>query len=479
MTFRLGRLRVEMPRDIAEYTSSLKFDQEIYREVIVINAVHLKMLARLGHLSGDTLARGLSALREAYGNPLEKGDPRLEDVHMVVEDYLVKAVPEAGENLALGKSRNDSVATAIRMRAKSGALALMESAIVLVEALLVRGVRDAETVYPATTHHQTAAPATFGFALTHYASRILSALNSLVRAYEELDQCPQGAVACSGSTLPIDREWLAEQLGFKRVLAHALDASSSRDFAVDILSAALKLLIVVSDMAEWLIHDFTQGLLDMGDEFCSTSSIMPQKRNPVLLEVARTKASEALGEVVRVASMIQRRAGGYVLDLQQATPSIWRLLREAESTVRVLSTLVGTLRVDAEAALRRCGMEAGMVELANYLTLKYGIGFRRAHKACGKIARILAEKGLTEEALLRVCEEEGIPAKLTIGEVSEILDPRRIVSNYATLGSANPSEVKRMVEEMGRRVMELRAWVSENRRMLEAVVERAFNAQAL
>ncbi len=479
MAFRLGRLRGELPRDVAEYTSSLRFDQEIYGEVIVVNAVHLKMLARIGHLSGDALARGLAALREAYRNPLKMEDPRLEDVHMVVEDYLVRAVPEAGENLALGKSRNDSVATAIRMRAKSGALALMEASLGLVEALLSRALEEAETVYPATTHQQTAAPVTFGFALTHYASRMLSALGSLAKAYEELDQCPQGAAACCGSTLPIDRKWLAEQLGFKRVLVHALDASSSRDFAVDLLSAGLKLLIVVSDMAEWLIHDFTLGLLDMGDEFCSTSSIMPQKRNPVLLEVARTKVSEALGEVVRVASMIQRRVGGYVLDLQQVTPSIWRLLREAESTVKLLATLVGTLRVDAEAALKRCGMEAGMVELANYLTLEYGIGFRRAHRACGRIARMLAEKGLTEEVLQQVLEEEGVPAKLTLEEVSKILDPRTIVSNYTTLGSSNPSEVRRMVEEMERRVGELRAWVSENRKVLEDVVERAFNAQAL
>ncbi|MEM0481918.1 MAG: argininosuccinate lyase [Nitrososphaerota archaeon] len=478
MAFRLGRLRGEMPRDIAEYTSSLRFDQEIYGEVLVINAVHLKMLARLSYLNGNALARGLAALREAYINPLEMGDPRLEDVHMVVEDYLVKTVPEAGENLALGKSRNDSVATAIRMRAKSQTLLLVDSGLKLVEALLEMSLREAETVYPATTHLQTAAPATFGFTLTHYASRMLSALTSLAKVYEELDQCPQGAAACSGSTLPIDRKWLAAQLGFKRVLEHALEASSSRDFAVDLLSATLRLLVVVSDMAEWLLHDFTLGLLDMGDEFCSTSSIMPQKKNPVLLEVARTKVSEALGEVVRVSSMIQRRVGGYVLDLQQVTPSIWRPLREAESTLEVLSKLVGTLRVDAEAALRRCGVEAGLVELANYLALKYGVGFRRAHKACGRIARMLAEEELTEEALRRVLEEEGISAKLTLEEVSKILDPRTIVSNYATLGSASPSEVRRMVEEMKRRVGELRAWVSENRKMIESTVERAFNPQA-
>ncbi|MCS7145856.1 MAG: argininosuccinate lyase [Nitrososphaerota archaeon] len=478
MSFRSGRLRGEVPRDVAEFTSSLGFDREIYVETLVINAVHLKMLARLGFLGEDVLARGLAALKEAYSSPLKMDDPRLEDVHMVVEDFLIKSVPEAGENLALGKSRNDTVATAIRMRVKARCLETADSALKLLENLLEKSLAEAETLYPATTHLQVAAPATLGFILTSYASRLLSALDGLTKIYEAIDECPQGAAACCGSTLPIDRGWLASQLGFKRVLENALDASSSRDFIIDILSAALKLMVVASDMAEQLIHDFTAGLIDMGDEFCSTSSIMPQKRNPVVLEVARTKASETLGELVRAASMIQRRVGGYVLDLQQVTPSVWAALSEAENTLNLLTRVVESLRVREGEAEGRCGWEAGMVELANHLALRHGVGFRKAHRACGRVARMLAEGGLTEDGLKNALEAEGISVALSLEDALKILSPRSVVSAYATLGSANPLEVKRMVEEMRNRAAGLRSWVAEKRRILEAVLERAFNPHA-
>ncbi|MEM4289993.1 MAG: argininosuccinate lyase [Nitrososphaerota archaeon] len=479
MAFRTGRLSGDAPRDVAEYTSSLGFDREIYREVLLINAVHLKSLARMGYLSPDALARGLAALKEAYDKPLSLDDPRLEDVHMVVEGYLVTVVPEAGENLALGKSRNDSVATAIRMRAKARMLELADSALNLASRLLERSFEEAETIYPATTHLQVAAPATLGFILSSYASRLLYSLESLIGVYASLDYCPQGSAACCGSTLPMDRGWLASQLGFTHVLEHSLDASSSRDFVIDLLSLSLKLLVIASDIAEWLIHDLTAGLLDIGDEFCSTSSIMPQKRNPVVLEVIRTKASEALGEAVRASSIIQRRVGGYVLDLQQVTPSIWRSLKEACSALEMLARVVETLRVDVDAALERCGLLAGMVELANYLTLQHGVGFRRAHRACGRLARMLVEKRLTEEGLREALQAEGIDVALGLEEVYRVLDPRSIVASYATRGSASPGEVRRMTDAMRRRMAELREWVSENRRVLEGIVKRAFNPQVM
>jgi len=478
MSFRAARLGKEMLREAAEYISSIGVDAEIYAETLVINAVHLKMLARLGIISRETLERGLAFLKEAYGRSLEAEDPRLEDVHMMIEENLTRAVPEAGENLALGKSRNDTVATAIRMRVKRRLLELVDSALIFAEKLLEKAGERAETIYPATTHLQVAAPATFGFILASYTSRILASLEHLAATYEAVDLCPQGSGACCGTTIPLDRAWLASQLGFRRVLEHALDASSSRDFVVDVIGEALKVLVIASDLSEQLILDLTSGLVMVGDEFCSTSSIMPQKRNPVVLEVARTKASDALAELVRVASIIKRRSGGYVLDLQEVTPSLWRVLREASRTMRILSTLISTLEVREEEAMRRCGLEAGLTELANYLALKLGVGFRRAHRVCGRVARIMAEGSLTEEAVRSALEAEGVSAELRLGDVEKILDPRSITSSYATLGSARPSEVRRMVAEMRHRIAGIRVWVSEKRQLLEEVVARAFDPDA-
>lgn len=479
MTFRSGRLKREMPEEAAKYTSSLSFDHEIYHSVLVINAVHLKMLAKLGLISGEILSRALEALKEAYERPLRFDDPRLEDVHMVVEDYLSRLVPEAGENLALGKSRNDTVATAIRMRAKELCLAIADSALALVDKLLDKSLSEAETVYPATTHQQVAAPATLGFILSSYASRLVSTVESLQRVYGSLDYCPQGSAACCGSTLPLDRAFLAEQLGFGGVLRHALEASSSRDFAIELGAACLKGLLIASDMAEQLIHDFTAGLIDIGDEFCSTSSIMPHKKNPVVLEVVRTKASEALGDLVRVSSMLQRRVGGYVLDLQQVTPSIWRPMKEAAETFFMLAKIIEGLAVNREETVKSCRLEAGMVELANHLVLRHGVGFRRAHRVCGELARMLGDEGLSEEGLREVLERNGIKIALGLKEVQDILSPQAVVSSYLTRGSARPSEVRDMVEELKRRVGELGAWVTNSRSLLDDVAEKAFNPQKL
>jgi argininosuccinate lyase len=478
MGFRLGRLGKEMAREAAEYTSSLRIDSEIYRQVILINAVHLRMLNRLGLIGDEDLSKALRALKAVYDRPLSLDDPALEDVHMVVENFLSQAAPGAGGNLALGKSRNDAVATAIRMRAKELVVLTVREALPLVDAVLEKAEAEAETIYPATTHLQVAAPSTFGFILTHYASRLLSALEWMVKAYEELDLSPLGAAACCGSSIRLDREWIAEQLGFRGVVEHALEASSSRDFTVTLASAALRLLIVVSDMAEDLIYAFTAGLVDIGDEYCSTSSIMPQKKNPVVLEVARTKSAEALGELAGLVAILQRRVGGYVLDLQQATPSVWKTLHETRTTLRVLAGLINTLAVNREQALKVCGPEAGIVELADYLSVRYGVPFRLAHKVCGEISRALAEGTLSEENLRSILQRSGLAAVISLQDLTSLTSPTTVVRSYTTRGSSNPEEVRRMSSALRLRIGVLGKWVEGEERRLSLVAERVLEAGA-
>ncbi len=474
MSFRLGRLGREMVREAAEYISSLEFDREIYGPVILVNAVHLKMLRRLGLISAEDLSRALQALRSVYESPLPLEDAALEDVHMIVERFLTSEVPGVGGNLALGKSRNDAVATAIRMRAKELVIRSVEEVLRLVEAMLQKAMEEAETIYPATTHLQVAAPSTFGFILTHYSSRLVSAIEWMVKVYEELDLSPLGAAACCGTSIQLDREWMAAQLGFRGIVEHALEASSSRDFAITLLAATLRVLLVVSDMAEDLIYAFTLGLSDMGDEYCSTSSIMPHKRNPVVLEVARTKTAEALGELARMVAIIVRRAGGYVLDLQQATPSLWRPLKEVARTSAVLAGLVHTLRVDGERALKMLGPEAGMAELANYLTLRYGLTFRQAHRACGEISRALAEGTIDKQKLSETLKRSGIPAEISLEELLETVSPATIIRSYNTRGSSSPQEVRRMVSHLRTRADALKKWVVEEKERISSIVDMVF-----
>lgn len=477
MSFREGRLPGKMSRDAAEYTSSLKDDAEIYRATILINAVHLKMLGRLGLVTQAALEEGLRALRELYERPIELSDPNMEDVHIVIEEHLSRRAPEAGWNLALGKSRNDAVATAIRMRLRERILSTVEGGIRLLRAMLERAEAEAETVFPVYTHMQAAAPASLGFILASHASRIIGGMHSLVSAYKAADRCPLGAAAVAGTSVPLDRAWMARQLGFSAVLENALEASSSRDFFVDAFSGLIKTMSVVSDLSEELVVYSTSefGLIELPDEYSSTSSIMPQKKNPVVPEVGRTKLPEVLAETLRALMITSRRFSGYVLDLQQATPSLWRAFDASEATLRLYSEIIGRLSVNRERAYNECGAPAGIVELATRLSVERRIPFRSAHRACGVLSRLMSEGRLDEEALRSVLSGIGVENPPSLGEVMGILEPRSILESYRSLGSANPSEVRRMVSAMRAEVEGLESWARGRAISLQRAVAGAFD----
>lgn len=465
-----------MTDEAAEYTSSLSFDSEIYRETILVNAVHLKMLHRLGYLSKEDLMKGLNKLKEMLDNPVSLDNPLLEDIHIVIEDYLSRETPNAGLNLALGKSRNDAVATAIRMHVKEKIVEIVEEGAELVETMLKKAEEEAVTVFPVYTHLQVAAPATFGFVMASYASRILSALESLTHAYMSSDICPLGAGAVCGSSIMLDREWLASQLGFSYVLENALEASSSRDFLIDVMSAILKLTLPITDLSEELvIYSTTEyGLIDFPDEYSSTSSIMPHKKNPVVAEIGRTKVSEIASEFLRILMILQRRVSGYVLDLQQVTPAVWRAFNHSLTTLRIFKKLIPQIVVNRERAYELCKPPVGMTELANFLTTRMKMPYRTAHKICGEISLLIIENKLNDNALGEVFKRHGVDTDLTSKEVLSLLEPRSIVSSYKTIGSANPYEVSRMVSHMRDELEELKNWAKTQRETLRSIEKTVF-----
>ncbi len=476
MSFREGRLGRKMIKEAAEYTSSIHFDNEIYRETILINAVHLKMLSKLGYLSKEDLKKSLEILKELLTNPISLDDPFLEDIHIVIEEYLSRKVPAAGLNLALGKSRNDAVSTAIRMHVKNKIVELVDEGTKLAEALLRKGSEEVFTVFPVYTHMQVAAPATFGFIMTSYASRLLSALESLTQAYISADHCPLGAVAACGSSIKLDREWMASQLGFSYVLENSLEASSTRDFLIDVLSSLIKLTLPISDLSEELVIYSSKeyGLVDFPEEFSSTSSIMPHKKNPVVAEIGRTKLAEISSEFLRIIMILQRKMSGYVLDLQQVTPSVWRAINHALNTLRIFIELIPRIKVNHERAYELCGPPAGITELANILTTKYGIPYRTAHKICGEISLLIINNKLSDNELEQILKKTGININLTTKEVLSILEPRLVVNSYKTLGSANPYEVSRMVSQIQEQIEELKSWVDARRESLTNIENEIF-----
>ncbi|MCX8203395.1 MAG: lyase family protein, partial [Nitrososphaeria archaeon] len=241
MSFRSGRLGAEMPEEVARYVTSLDVDPEIFDEVLMVNAAHLVSLGRAGALGREALERALDVLRRTEPSALPMTDHRLEDVHMVIEEHLRALVPEAGENLALGKSRNDAVAAAIRLRLMRYVAEIVGEGARLAEELVAKASAHAETLFPLFTHEQVAAPGTFGFVLSYHASRLLKSLKAIVSLYDDIAESPLGAGPVGGTSVPHERVLLSELLGFRRVALNALEASSSRDFAVTYLGALCRL----------------------------------------------------------------------------------------------------------------------------------------------------------------------------------------------------------------------------------------------
>lgn len=469
MSFRSGRLGAEMPEEVARYVSSLDVDPEIFDEVLMVNAAHLVSLGRAGALGREALERALDVLRRTEPSALPMTDHRLEDVHMVIEEHLRALVPEAGENLALGKSRNDAVAAAIRLRLMRYVAEIVGEGARLAEELVAKASAHAETLFPLFTHEQVAAPGTFGFVLSYHASRLLKSLKAIVSLYDDIAESPLGAGPVGGTSVPHERVLLSELLGFRRVALNALEASSSRDFAVTYLGALCRLSVALSDLAEEVVRYVSMGLVEIGDEYCSTSSIMPHKRNPVVAEVARTCSAKALAGMVGFVATIDRRFGGYVLDLQESTRHLWPASKSVLETLRVLKGMLSGIRV-TERAREAVHPVSGLTEFAAALALRGRMGFRRAHGIAARLSRLVVSGAgvdrVVAEGRALGLDEESLEA------LKEFLDPERALRAYRVIGSSHPQEVRRACAELAREAGELRAWAEETLESIAKARER-------
>ncbi|MEM0440533.1 MAG: argininosuccinate lyase [Candidatus Caldarchaeum sp.] len=466
-----GMLKRPMDEKAAIYTSSASFDHEIIEATVYVNAAHIKALAKLGVISQTAALDALQELK-SFVEKRPQIPATVEDVHIFLESLVSRSVPEVGEMLALGKSRNDAVVAAIKIEAKRRIYGTSLTLLNTVESLLQRSLAEAETVFPVYTHLQRAAPATFGFLLQAYAVRFLRGVHHLLEAVKPLEESPLGSAAVAGTSVPLDRKYLAEILGFKTASVNALEATAARDFLIPVLSALLQTSLVLSSFAEELVLYCSDefGFLTMPDEYSATSSIMPQKRNPVVAEIMRTKVGEILGLLCSVSMILGRQPSGYSLDLQQTTPKLWKAFEEIQTSMSLLGEIVKDVRINAEKALRACGPPAAAVEVANHLTLSKKLPFRKAHQIAGKISAAIASGGLDDHTLKQIFSEHGLDSPYEIDEILNLMEPTRVVRRYAVAGSANPAYVREAGYQLLKQVADLRDEVDRRSREFENVL---------
>ncbi|MEM0217807.1 MAG: argininosuccinate lyase [Candidatus Nezhaarchaeales archaeon] len=445
--------RIKTPSiETTQYISSISFDDRIALDVVRVNVAHLLMLVKQGIIdvsSGRAIYGVLKRLLQGFSLR-----PQLEDVHMHIEDEVIKEVGIGiGGKLHTGKSRNDQVATALRMTAKRFIIELAHELLKLREALLSQCERHVNTIMPGYTHLQHAQPITLAHHLLAYHDKFDRDFKRLLEVYERVDESPMGSAALAGSSFNLDREYVAKLLGFSKVEENTVDAVSDRDFMVELAFAAAMIMIHLSQVAEelvlWSTWEF--GFVELPDAYSSTSSIMPQKKNPVVAEVVRARASHVLGMLFSALSILKRLPLSYNLDLQEVTPSVWFSVEETLKALRIVKGVIEGLQFDVKRM--HDAAELGFstaTELANEIVRRFNLPFRVAYRIVGRLVKEAVDAGLTPneitpEMLEKVALCEGVSIKIDEEVIRESLNPEICVTKCKVFGGPSQRFVVDMI----------------------------------
>lgn len=472
-----------MDKRIAEYTSSLEEDIRILRQVVKINIAHVLMLFKMKIVSAKEASKILSALLELLEIPPSKLRlrPELEDIHMVVEDFVIKKAGEVGGKIHIAKSRNDQVVAAIRLQIKDEILDITKKLLDLIEVLRQKADETAEVLMPGYTHLQVGEPTTFGHYLLSHVQTLWRDLDRFMQVYNRVNSSPMGSCSFAGTSFKIDRKMVAELLGFERIDRNTMDAVGSRDWLLELMSASAILMTNLSRISEDMIilSSLEFGFVDLPEEVCSTSSIMPQKKNPVVFEVIRAKAAEVIGLLSGAMSLVKGLPQSYNLDFQELTPLLWRSLDETKHAIEATSLAVRGMKVNEEKM--RKSIEKGfatIVELANELVRSYNLSFRQAHAVAGRVVLNAIKDGKTLEKIgaddVARASSEVLGRRIEISESSlrRILDPTNAVKSRNVEGGPSPSRIKEEVLRLQKEIQILAKKLTGEKEKLKAAEEK-------
>jgi argininosuccinate lyase len=389
---------------VKRYTASVDFDRRLAAHDIEGSLAHAEMLHAVGLLSAadlDAIGRGLATIR----GEIERGEFAwsidLEDVHLNIERRLTELAGDAGKRLHTARSRNDQVATDVRLWLRATIDEIRAALAALQLALVELAETHADTIMPGFTHLQVAQPVTFGHHLLAYFEMTQRDRSRLADCRKRANRLPLGAAALAGTSYPIDRESVAAELGFDGICENSLDAVSDRDFAIEFVSCCALVMTHLSRLSEELIlwMNPALGFIDLADRFCTGSSIMPQKKNPDVPELARGKTGRVNGHLVALLTLMKGQPLAYNKDNQEDKEPLFDTVDTVLDTVRAFADMVPGIEVDA-AAMRRAAEEgfSTATDLADYL-VRQGLPFRDAHETVARAVRLAQQRGCDLAAL--------------------------------------------------------------------------------
>ncbi|MEZ5452036.1 MAG: argininosuccinate lyase [Thiothrix sp.] len=444
-----GRFSESTDAFVEEFTASIRFDQRLYKHDIRGSRAHAHMLGKAGILNTSEVEQILSGLDEIE-QTIENGglewNVTLEDVHMNIEARLTDKIGIAGKKLHTGRSRNDQVATDVRLWLREQVDGVSHELRRLQRALVDLAEREADTILPGFTHLQVAQPITFG----HH---MLAWFEMLQRDYERLQDCrkrinvmPLGAAALAGTTYPIDRNYTAELLGFDRPARNSLDAVSDRDFAIEFNAAASLIMMHLSRFSEELIL-WTSAQFDfirLPDRFCTGSSIMPQKKNPDVPELVRGKSGRVFGHLISLLTLMKGQPLAYNKDNQEDKEPLFDTVDTLLGSLRAFADMMPHIQPKAER-MRQAAMQgfSTATDLADYLVRK-GLPFRDAHEVVGKAVALGVETG-RDLSEMRLEELQAFSGAIH-ADVFAVLTLEGSVAARNHLGGTAPEQVRKQIQ---------------------------------
>lgn len=454
------RLGLPMAPEVQSLIYQPRLSQEIatsFPHVVDVNQAHTIMLAEQRIISAD-VARGLARALidiEREGATSLAASPALEDVHFNFEAALIaRAGADVGGRVHIARSRNDMGATIDRIRARHAYLQIARELVNLRRVLLDRAAAHADAVMSGYTHLRPAQPVTFGFYLLGIAQAIERDHGRVSGAFTTINRCPMGAAAMAGTSFPIDRERVAALLGFDELVEHAQDAVASRDFLLELGSACATLGVTWSRLAQdlyvWSTDEF--GLIELADDVAGTSSIMPQKKNPVVMEYLKATGAENIGSLVSVLSTMRASHFTNSIDgVRASTAGAWQMLETTARSLVIARLMVAACSPNRQNMLRQVRRNfSTLTDVADLLVRDCGVTFREAHHVAGAAVRIALDRGLDsseiDHAVLEQAALEVLGRTITISPEQALSssDPERSILQRRSRGAASPGEIGRL-----------------------------------
>lgn len=445
-----GVFREPTAASVERFTESVSFDWRLYRQDIAASIAHAEMLGRVGILSSEEVRQLREALLEIL-QTIDRGElpfrPELEDIHMHIEQALVDRLGDLGKKLHTARSRNDQVATDLRLWVREAIDEVDRRLHKLQEAFVGRCDRDSGVILPGYTHLRRAQPVLAAHVWLAYCERFERDRQRLKDCRTRVNRCPLGAAAIAGTSLPIDRVATARLLGFDAIIENSIDATCDRDFIAEFLFDLAMIAVHLSGWAEdWILWSSTEfGFLRLPDAYCTGSSIMPQKRNPDVLELVRGKCARVLGDLQTILVLLKGLPLGYNRDLQEDKIPLFDAYDTVVASLEISAEVVSRAEVDREVVSRN--LEGGFLDATTLMEFLIGRGIpqRDAHHAVGRLVRKAIDTGKTLSQLTLEDFREILPE---IGpEIYQYLGAENAVRAMKSSGSTAPGQVAEQVRK--------------------------------